>query len=128
VILVDTSAWIDFFRGKGSLAGRVGDALATNEAALCGPIITELRRGLRSPSERRKVIPLLDGCHQLEQPANLWEEAAELGYVLARKGVTVKTLDLLIATYALSHGVAVLASDADFGSMRRAGIPLAPPP
>jgi predicted nucleic acid-binding protein len=125
VILVDTSAWIDFFRGKGSLADQVDDALATNEAALCGPIITELRRGLRSPSERRKVIPLLDGCHQLEQPAELWEEAGELGYVLARKGVTVKTLDLLIATYALSHDLALLASDSDFDSMRRAGIPLA---
>ena len=125
MILVDTSAWIDFFRGKGSLAARVDDALATNEAALCGPIITELRRGLRSPSERRKLIPLLDGCHRLEQPAELWEEAGELGYVLARKGVTVKTLDLLIATYALSHGVGLLASDADFDSMRRAGIPLA---
>jgi len=124
VILVDTSAWVDFFRGKGSLADRVDDALATNEAALCGPIITELRRGLRSPSERRKVIPLLDGCHQLEQPADLWEEAGELGYVLARKGVTVKTLDLLIATYALSHDLALLASDSDFESMRRAGIPL----
>ena len=125
MILVDTSAWVEFFRGKGSLADQVDDALATNEAALCGPIITELRRGLRSPSERRKVIPLLDGCHELEQPAELWAEAGELGYVLARKGVTVKTLDLLIATYALSHGVALLASDSDFDSMRRAGIPLA---
>ena len=128
MILGDTSAWIDFFRGKGSLADRVDDALAANEAALCGPIITELRRGLRSPSERRKVIPLLEGCHQLEQPADLWEEAGELRYVLARKGVTVKTLDLLIATYALSHGVALLASDSDFDGMRRAGIPLASPP
>ena len=125
MILVDTSAWIDFFRGKGPLADRVDDALASNDAALCGPILTELRRGLRSPSERRKVIPLLDGCHLLEQPVALWEEAGELGYVLARKGVTVKTLDLLIATYALSHGVALLASDSDFAGMRNAGIPLA---
>ncbi|HEX6278084.1 MAG TPA: PIN domain-containing protein [Polyangiaceae bacterium] len=124
MILVDTSAWIDFFRGKGPLADRVDDALASNEAALCGPILTELRRGLRSASERRRVIPLLDGCHQLEQPEKLWEEAGELGYVLARKGTTVKTLDLLIATYALSHGVALLASDFDFDDMRRAGIPL----
>jgi len=124
LILVDTSAWIDFFRGKGPLVEPVDDALASNEAALCGPIITELRRGLRSPKERSKVIPLLDGCHELDQPAELWKEAGELGYVLARKGVTVKTLDLLIATYALSHGVALLAADSHFHAMRRAGIPL----
>jgi predicted nucleic acid-binding protein len=124
VILVDTSAWIDFFRGKGRVADRVDELLESNEVALCGPVVTELRRGLRSPSERRKVIPLLDGCHDLEQPARLWEEAGELGYVLARKGVTVKTMDLLVATYALSHSVALLASDSDFDGMRRAGVPL----
>jgi predicted nucleic acid-binding protein len=125
LILVDTSAWIDFFRGTGKAADRVDEALAANEAALCGPVVTELRRGLRSPSERRKVIPLLDGCHLLDEPAELWVEAGELGYVLARRGVNVKTLDLLIAAYALSHGVALLAVDSDFDEMRRAGIPLA---
>jgi predicted nucleic acid-binding protein len=125
LILVDTSAWVAFFRGSGPLASRVDELLEANEVALCGPVVTELRRGLRFPAERRKVIPLLDACHELEQPARLWEEAGELGFALARKGVSVKTLDLLIAAYALSHGVALLASDSDFDSMRRAGIPLA---
>jgi len=124
MILVDISAWVHFFRGTGPLADRVDDLLDANQVALCGPVITELRRGLRSAAERRKVIPLLDGCRELEQPTRLWEEAGELGYVLARKGLTVKTLDLLVATYALSHGVALLASDSDFDGMRRAGIPL----
>lgn len=122
--LIDTSAWVDFFRGSGPLADRVDELLAVNEAAVCGPVLTELRRGLRSAAERRKVIPLLSACHELDQPERLWEEAGELGYVLARKGIAVKTLDLLIATYALSHGVALLASDADFHAIRRSGIPL----
>jgi len=124
LILVDTSAWIDFFRGTGALADRLDELLASNEVALCGPVVAELRRGLRSPAERRKVIPLLGGCHELEQPPRLWEEAGELGYLLARKGVTAKTVDLLIATYALSHGIPLLAGDADFDAMRAAGIPL----
>jgi predicted nucleic acid-binding protein len=124
VILVDTSAWVAFFRGSGPLANRVDDLLVSDEVALCGPVVTELRRGLRSAAERRKVIPLLEGCHALSQPHRLWEEAGELGYWLARKGVAVKTLDLLIATYALGHGVALLAADSDFEAMRRAGIPL----
>ena len=125
MILVDTSSWIQFFRGSRPIADRVDQLLAANEVALCGPVLTELRRGLRSPAERRKVIPLFDGCHMLAQPDHLWEEAGDLGYALARKGVTVKTLDLLIATYALSHGIALLAADSDFDAMRRAGIPLA---
>ena len=125
MILVDTSAWVDFFRGVAPFAEDVDDLLETDEVALCGPVETEVRRGLRSPTERRKVIPLLAGCHRLEQPVRLWEEAGELGYVLARKGLTVKTLDLLIATYALSHGVAILTADSDFAAMRRCGVPVA---
>lgn len=124
MILVDTSAWVEFFRGKGPLMDRVDDLLGSNDVALCGPVITELRRGLRSASERRRVIPLLAGCHQLSQPADLWDEAGELGYVLARKGSTVKTLDLLIAVYALVHAVPILAADRDFELIRRAGLPL----
>jgi predicted nucleic acid-binding protein len=124
LILVDTSAWIDFFRGNQPLADRVDELLASNEVALCGPVLTGLRRGLRSASEGRKVVPLLDGCHQLNQPELLWEEAGDLGFALARKGVTVKTLDLLIATFALSHGIALLENDIDFDAMQRAGIPL----
>jgi predicted nucleic acid-binding protein len=124
MILVDTSAWIDFFRGREPLAGAVDRALELDEAAICGPIVTELRRGLRSARDRRDVLALLSGCHSLEQPAALWEEAGDLGFALARKGATVKTVDLLIAAHAIAHGVALLAGDRDFERIRRAGVGL----
>jgi predicted nucleic acid-binding protein len=95
--------------------------LETDEVALCGPVVTELRRGFRSRAERLRVLPLLQGCHRLDQPPHLWEEAGELGYLLGRRGVAVKSLDLLIATYALAHGVPILTADTDFAIIRRAG-------
>jgi predicted nucleic acid-binding protein len=85
-------------------------------------VILEIRRRLRSRAERTRVLPLLHGCHLLEQPPRLWEEAGELGWLLGRKGMHVKSLDLLIAAYALAHGVPLLARDADFDRMRRAGL------
>ena len=121
MILVDTSAWIAFFRNHDPLASRVDGLLATNDVALCGPVLTELRRGLKSAAERNRVIPLLAGCHHLEQPTELWLEAGELGFAVARKGATVKTIDLLIATYALAHGVPILTLDSDFETIRKAG-------
>ena len=124
MILVDTSAWIDFFRGRDPVARAVDDALAANDAALCGPIETELRRGLLNERERKKVVPLLDACHVLAQPSELWAEAGDLGFVLRRRGVTPKSMDLLIATYALSHSAALLTTDKDFRTMQKAGIPL----
>lgn len=122
--LIDTSAWIAFFRETGPAADQVERALNDDRAACCGPIISELRRGLASRREREKVLPLLDGCHWLSQPLTLWEDAGDLGYALRRKGLTVKTFDLLIATYALSHRVELLTTDSDFGFMAKKGIPL----
>jgi tRNA(fMet)-specific endonuclease VapC len=124
MILVDTSAWVDFFRGREPLAGTLDAALANHEAALCGPIEMELRRGFLHARERRKVLPLLTACHFLAQPAALWREAGDLGFALRRRGITPKSMDLVIATYALSHSVALLTADTDFVHMRKAGVPL----
>lgn len=125
MILVDTSAWIAFFRDRGPLASRVDAVLEADEAALCGPVVTELRRGIVSAADRRRVLPLLASCHTLPEPVDLWVAAGDLGSLLRRKGVTVKTLDLLIAVHALHSGAALLTSDADFVLMQRAGVPLA---
>jgi predicted nucleic acid-binding protein len=57
-------------------------------------------------------------------PPHLWAEAGDLGYALSRRGITVKTIDLLVATCALSHAVAVLTTHSDFQRMRRAGAQL----
>lgn len=125
MILVDTSAWVEFFRGRDPIASAVDALLEADEVALCGPVVTEIRRGLRTRAERRRILPLLAGCRLLEQPPDLWEEAGDLGFALARRGSSVKTLDLLIAAYALSHGVGILTTDTDFARMRSGGIPLA---
>lgn len=124
MILVDTSAWIDFFRGRAPLAARVDALLEDDEVAICGPILTELRRGLRGPAERGRVLPLLLACHALPQPPDLWETAGDLGFATRRRGATIKTLDLLIATWALGAGVPILTADADFATLRRAGVPI----
>jgi predicted nucleic acid-binding protein len=124
VILIDTSAWIAFFRDRGPCATEVDKALLAGTAAICGPVQTELRRGLKTKAERAQVLLHLTGCEDLTQPSNLWEEAGELGFGLARRGVTVKTLDLLIACYALAHRAALLTTDQDFSRIRSAGVPL----
>jgi len=123
MILVDTSAWVEFFLGRDPVAQAVDAAIVSADAALCGPIITEIRRGLRA-SERQRVLPLLEGCALLEQPEDLWVAAGDLGAHLARKGATVKTIDLLIATYAIAHSTLLLTVDADFKAIARAGVGL----
>jgi predicted nucleic acid-binding protein len=123
MILIDTSAWVAFFRNQRPTAEAVDTALESGEAALCGPVVTELRRGLRL-AERSKVLGLLEACVALEQPDDLWVAAGDLGSHLARRGITVKTLDLLIATYALAARVPLLTTDTDFRTIASAGVGL----
>ena len=124
MILIDTSAWTAFFRGAGPAAELVDAALEQDQAAWCGPIATELRRGFASAQDRARALPLLDACHWLEQPDTLWDDAGDLGYALRRKAITIKSFDLLIATYALSHDAELLTADSDFSLMQKKGIPL----
>jgi predicted nucleic acid-binding protein len=106
------------------VAETVDRLLEADEVALCGPVVTELVRGIRSRGDRMRMVPLLDGCHLLHQPPRLWEEAGELGTLLGRRGAAVKSLDLLIATYALAHSVPILTLDRDFTTIRGAGVHL----
>lgn len=124
MILVDTSVWADFFRGREPAASRLDQLLEANEVAVAGPILTELLRGVRSLKDRERVTAALEGCHWLDAPPSLWREAGLLGATVGQKGHTVKTLDLLIATIALAHDVALLTLDSDFSHLRKAGIPL----
>ena len=122
MILVDTSAWIDFFRDRKPLANIVDHALDENSVAICGPIYAELMRGFKNTQERDKVVPLLQACRFLTQPVDLWETAGQYGFELKRQGLTVKTMDLLIACFAIAHGVPILAVDQDFKLMQSAGL------
>lgn len=124
MILVDTSAWIDFFRDAAPIAEAVDEALVSNRVAWCGPVEAELRRGFRTRRERDRVLPLLDACWWLPQPEALWSDAGDLGFALRRRGLTCKTMDLLIATYAMQHDVPLLTADADFRRMVEHGAPL----
>lgn len=124
MILIDTSAWIDFFRGTEPTATTVQEAVLADTAAICGPVETELRRGLRPGPERSRVLGYLSACRHLTQPTDLWRAAGELGYALQRQGLTVPSLDLLIAVHAISHHVPVLTLDRDFNRMANADIGL----
>lgn len=111
--LVDTSAWIAFFRGDEPVAGLVDRALADGAAALCGVVELELREGLKL-DERSHVLPLLGAATRIPIAEDDWAQAGDLLADLRRQGVTVPSTDGLIAHLALRHKVPLLENDAHF--------------
>jgi predicted nucleic acid-binding protein len=123
VILVDTSAWIEFQRATGSPADRrltaaidAGERLATT-----GLVLLEILAGARDERHARGLRRLLGRCRflSLEEPSD-FEAAAALYRACRREGATIRRLpDCLIAAAAIRTGTTLLHQDADFEVIAR---------
>jgi predicted nucleic acid-binding protein len=117
LILVDTSVWVDYFRGVATPTTDQLDAWLGTEDLLVGDIIlTELLQGFTSDrafrlaQTRLSELPMIDIAGQ-----DIAAEAAQNYRRLRGLGVTVrKTTDTLIATRCLNDGYRLLYSDRDF--------------
>jgi predicted nucleic acid-binding protein len=120
-VLIDTSAWIEFFRphGDSHIRSTINQLLDDNEASVCGIILSELLRGTRTDREYRDLADRLKTLVYLSTPEELWSAAGQLGSHLARKGVNAPTTDILIATVAIKNKVALLHKDRHFPLIAR---------
>ena len=123
MILVDSSAWIEFQRATGSPADRrVTQALKADEAlATTGVVTLEILAGARDEQQDRQLRRLLARCQflSLKEPSD-HESAAALYRACRRSGTTIGRLpDCLIATVAIRNRVGLLHCDADFDAIAR---------
>jgi len=113
-VLIDSSVWIDFFRGKGDAAARVDPLLVLDRAAVSGPIVAEVASGALTLAAFNLVRTRLRALAVLTEPVDLWERVAEARCGLARQGVQAHMIDLAIAVTANVHGHTLLTRDRDF--------------
>jgi len=123
VILVDTSAWIEFLRATGSIAHlRLRAALEEGVGLLCTDVVAmEILAGARDDVDRDRLRRLVYGVEfvAVEGPAD-YERAAELYRLCRRGGETPRKLtDCLIAAVAIRVDAGLLAADADFAAIAR---------
>jgi hypothetical protein len=123
VILVDTSAWVEYLRGTGSpIDLRLQAAIVADEPlATTGLVVLELLAGARDERHADDIRRLLDRCRflSLEEPSD-HEAAASLYRACRREGATIRRLpDCLIATVAMRAQAALLQDDADFDAIAR---------
>ena len=116
-VLLDTSVWIDALRGKTPNIVALTQGLLNDDRALtCGPVMFEIKRGLRS-SERKKILPLFDALIRLSFDEAIWDAAGDLDASLRKKGITIPPMDVLIAQICLQHKVALFTLDEHFRSV-----------
>ena len=121
MILVDTSAWVEFDRATGSAVDRRLTALIarTDEIAVTEPVVMEVLAGARDDRRERDLRRLLDRFVLLRlDPAVHVDGAVRIYRTCRRAGITPRGLiDCLIAAVAISAGAHVLAQDRDLAAL-----------
>lgn len=120
MIIVDTSAWIEFLRDTGSRVCNTVDELLGGELAICDAISMEVLAGARNEQHLAQLRGLLARATLVPAVAEDYDQAAALYRTCRRNGETVrKLIDCLIAAVAIRSNAQILHSDADFAALAR---------
>ena len=117
MILVDSSVWIDYFRGKITAQTEKLDRLLGHEPLAIGDLIlTEVLQGFDSERDFNDARRMLTSLMVVELGGReIAIQAAKNFRALRRFGVTVrKTIDSVIATRCIEGGYDLLHNDRDF--------------
>lgn len=117
MILVDSSVWIDYFRGTPTPETEKLDAVLGSEPVATGDLIlTEVLQGFASDRDFNQARKLLTSLVLIELAGvETAVQAARNFRMLQQRGVTVrKTIDTVIATRCIVDGLSLLYSDRDF--------------
>ncbi|MBA3058999.1 MAG: PIN domain nuclease [Gammaproteobacteria bacterium] len=123
MILIDSSVWIDYFRGTKSAQAEHLDALlasADDELGVADLVVFEVLRGFNSPKAQRDAQEMLlrtrvvniGGLDNALMAAEHYRALRERGYTIA------SPIDVLLASYCIMHGHSLLHRDADFDVMQ----------
>jgi predicted nucleic acid-binding protein len=117
VVIVDTTVWVDYFRGVANPeTDWVHAELERQRIGLTDVILCEVLQGVRDDVAAKTVerellkLEVLDVCG-----ADLARDAATNYRTLRARGLTVrKTIDCLIATFCIREQHSLLHLDRDF--------------
>ncbi|MDD2353241.1 MAG: PIN domain nuclease [Atribacterota bacterium] len=116
LILVDSSLWIVALKTNcpETIQELVGDLLEKDIVATCGLIVVEILQGCKNKKEYNELSEELNSLHYLETNKEVWNTGAKLAYSLRRKGITIPSVDLCIASLAIYYDMTLYHSDHHF--------------
>jgi len=118
-VIIDTSAWIRFFRyGSDEVSQFVAELVRKDQAVMTGVVLTELLQGIKTDKERQHLSALFSSLPFIETVREDWQSAGEDLQALRRRGITVPVTDAIIATVAHRRGLSVLTTDPHFKSFK----------
>jgi predicted nucleic acid-binding protein len=121
MMLIDTSAWVEFLRQTGSAANlRVVEALRADQVVTTDPVVMEVVSGARNDGHERQLEALLGRAVSVRCTTEDFVAAARLYRACRHGGETVRqVMDCLVASISIRSGFPVLHADRDFEAIAR---------
>jgi predicted nucleic acid-binding protein len=116
-LLVDSTVFIDFFRGRETAqTSRLEQCFQNgDDICYCGFVLLEVLQGIRDEKELVTVKHQFENLIYLEDDRSTFELGATIYRELRRKGITIRnSIDCLIAATVIQHGVNFLENDRDY--------------
>lgn len=113
LVLIDSSVWIDYYQPKTSeeLKRAVKKLIEADRVATCSIIAVEVIQGTVSNRDYQKVSVDMTAFREFSLNRNVTKRAAKLGFDLRRQGITIPTIDIIIAATALENNCALWHQD-----------------
>lgn len=118
--LVDSSAWIEFFRPGRRLT--LDDLAVDGDIVTCLPVIQEVLQGIDDERAFNAIRSAMFAWARVDSPLDeqVMDRAVLIYRQARRAGVTLRSsVDCLIAASALRHGLTVVHCDRDFEAIAR---------
>ena len=131
MIIVDTTVWVDYFRGSRNPETEWLDReVGREEIGVADLILCEVLQGVRSEKDFGHARIVLGEFALFQTGGGELATAAARNYrTIREEGLTVrKTIDCLIATFCMMNGFTLLHRDRDFDAFEEIlGLPVIHP-
>lgn len=114
--LIDTSVWIDFFKGEleDKLKNQILSYIENDEVYYNGIILSELLIVTKSKKEKKLIQDNFDGFHYLPMTLEDFKQLSKIGNKLLKKGITIPLTDLIIFYHTLNNNLIIITKDKHF--------------
>lgn len=119
-VLIDTSVWIDYFKGKNiQLAEKVDETLTFYEVFVPKIVIAELIQGSKSEKEIKVIEEFLGAFKIIDHTEDTWINAGRLSFAMKRKGFSVNLVDCYIAVLSMENNCKIFSLDEHFKIIKK---------
>ncbi len=113
-VLIDTSIWIEYFRGNAQIGEAVDLLIDASSAYITGPIMAELIHGVKNKKQAEELLASLKALPYVDIRKSDWSDIGFFSLELRKKGIAIPFTNAVIACMAIKNHLCVYSLDKHF--------------